>query len=196
VGAAETCRWVKYVAARCVTLSGDGSAVVALHGMEWPRARTGSSGRIDGPCAHRLRSTEGSATRMPVKDDCRALAPQFTGRSGPISYSVLKALIAGSALNGAWVSEGDQEQGSVGLRWSCGLLVASRNFAGMIGTSGSDARRIVERGDLRLLVEDIERLTEETVESDRVGGRKPPPLTSTEGEDLLVDEGLIERHEG
>lgn len=78
----------------------------------------------------------------------------------------------------------------MGLRCNCGLLVTSRNFAGMMGTSGSDARRIVERGDFRLLVEDVERLTEESVDSAREGDSEPYGLDNAEGEHMLVDDGL------
>ena len=66
----------------------------------------------------------------------------------------------------------------------------------MIGTSGSDARRIVERGDFRLLVEDVERLTEESVDSAREGDNEPYGLANEEGEYVLVDEGLTELYEG
>lgn len=78
----------------------------------------------------------------------------------------------GSALKGACINAGDQEQGSVGLRCNEGLLWASRNFAGIIGTSGSDALLMVESGDFRLLVEEVERLTVETMDPAWLGGRE------------------------
>lgn len=93
------------------------------------------------------------------------------GDSCGTSLPKLRVLIAGSALRGACVSEGDQQQGNVGLRCSGGLFWASRNLAGMIGTSGSDARLMVESGDFWLLVEEVERLTEENVDPARPGGR-------------------------
>lgn len=80
--------------------------------------------------------------------------------------------MAGSVLKGAWLKESDQKQGSVGLRCKCDVCSASRNLAGMIGTSGSDALRIVESGDLRALVEELDRLAEEIVEAARVGGNE------------------------
>lgn len=100
-----------------------------------------------------------------------AWAGRGADRSGLVSFSALKALMAGSALKGAWLSEGDHEQGSVGLRCSCDFLLGSRNRAGMTGTSGSEARRIVDRGDFRMLAEDVERLAEETEEVARVGDK-------------------------
>lgn len=136
-----------------------------LEGIEWPRARTGNSGGSSEFRREKLRSSEGSRKRIPLMDDlCRAVARL---RWGGVSLSVLNARIAGSALNGAWVNDGDHEQGSVGLRFSSGLSFASRNLAGITGTSGSDARLMVESGDFRVLVDEVERLTDETVDSAR-----------------------------
>jgi hypothetical protein len=128
-----------------------------IEGIEWPRARTGSSGGMDEERRVRLSSSDGSANRTTlVEDRPGELAKRIEGRTAVFSPSVLKALIAGSALSGACVNEGDHEQGSVGLRCSCGLLFASRNFAGITGTSGSEARLIVESGDFRTLVEEVD----------------------------------------
>jgi hypothetical protein len=42
----------------------------------------------------------------------------------------------------------------------------------MSGTSGSEARLMVDSGDFRVLVEDVERLTEEMVDPARVDGNE------------------------
>ena len=150
------------------------SAESILEGMERPRARTGNSGGMDESCKEGSRSCEGSMNRTPlVEEGFRRLTLLKTGRSNEVSFIVLNARIAGSALKGAWIKGGDHEQGSVGLRCNCFLLFASRNFAGITGTSGSEARLIVERGDFRVLVREDEQLTEETVDPVRVGGKEP-----------------------
>lgn len=104
---------------------------------------------------------------------------------------MLNALIAGSALSGACVNRGDQEHGSVGFRHNCGLFFVSRNLAGITGTSGSEARLMVESGDFRVLVEEVERLTEQMVELARVGGREVDQLAG-----VAVDDELVERYDG
>lgn len=64
----------------------------------------------------------------------------------------------------------------------------------MIGTSGSEARRMVESGDFRALVEELERLTEEFVDPARLGGKELYMLPSVEGDGVLVEEKLVERY--
>ncbi len=66
----------------------------------------------------------------------------------------------------------------------------------MIGTSGSEARLIVESGDFRVLVEEVERLTEESVDPARVGGNELLKIPSADGEGVVVDDELAERYEG
>jgi hypothetical protein len=63
----------------------------------------------------------------------------------------------------------------------------------MMGTSGSEARLMVDSGDLRMLVEEVDRLTEETVEAARLGGRELKKLPS---EDVAVGAGLAFRYDG
>jgi len=166
-------------------------------GIEWPRARTGSAGVLDEDCRVESSCSDGSTnwtTLLEERPD--ELAARIEAQGEGLSLLVLNALIAGSALRGSWVNEGDHEQGSVGLRCSCGLLLESRNLAGIIGTSGSEARLIVESGDFRTIVEEDERLVEERVDPDRLRGRELHKRLRAEGEGVAVDEGLTARCDG
>ena len=60
----------------------------------------------------------------------------------------------------------------------------------MIGTSGSDARLIVDKGDLRLLVDEVERLTVEP-EGARGVGSEYNVLPEMDGRP--VDDWLLDR---
>lgn len=110
--------------------------------------------------------------------------------------SVLNALIAGSALSGACVNKGDHEHGSVGLRRNLGLFLGSKNFAGITGTSGSDARLMVDNGDFRLLVEEVERLTIEKGEAGRFGDEDVDDLLKVNWDSMFVYDELVERYDG
>lgn len=132
---------------------------------------------------------------MPLLEDiCCPLELINDGNAGGISLSMLNALMAGSALKGAWVKVDDHEQGSVGLRCNRVLPSAFRNFAGMTGTSGSEARLMVESGDFRVLVEELERRTDETVVLTRGGGEEPQKVPIAKGTGVVVDE-LAERYD-
>jgi hypothetical protein len=168
-----------------------------IEGIEWPRARIGSLGVMDEDCRVRLSCSDGSTTWTTLREESPAeLATRVRAQGEALSLSVLNALIAGSALRGSCVNEGDHEQGSVGLRCSWGLLLAPRNLAGINGTSGSEARLIVESGDFRTIVEEVERLAEETVDADRLRGRELLNRLRAEGEGIAVDEGLTARCDG
>jgi hypothetical protein len=167
-------------------------------GIEWPRARTGSSGVLDEDCRVGLSCSNGCPPWTTLLEEGPGEPAARIKAQGEeeLSLLVLNALIAGSALRGSWINEGDHEQGSVGLRCSCGLLLVPRNLAGISGTSGSEARLIVDSGDFRTIVEEVERLAEESVDPDRLRGIGLHKRLRAEGEGVAVDEGLTARCEG
>jgi hypothetical protein len=92
------------------------------------------------------------------------------GSSRADPSEVLNARIAGSALSGAWRSKGDQanrrEERRIGDRWDEAwlLLLTLRNLFGMMGTSGWEARRMVDSGDEEDEMEDGARVGKLDVE--------------------------------